>query len=220
MSAAAAPKSPQIFFDKRNGRPRLARVSGPHTFADWVAFERTTQKKFQLIEGEYVEMAGASHEHNLIAFDFARTLADALDAAETGCELVGSDQKIYVRHKVGYYPDVVVFCSEAQIDFEEGLRNPTVLVEILSESTAAFDRGTKFSDYRTLPSFAHYVLIEQDRVSVEHFAKGDDNLWTLVGEHTALTDFLTLTLGGATVTVSLAKIYRRVAPKAPDATTQ
>jgi Uma2 family endonuclease len=188
------------------------------TVADWIAFERTTDRKHELWKGQLVAMGGGTFEHNAISFDFARALANALEEAGTGCDVLGSDQKVHIRDKDGFYPDIVVVCGEPQIDFEEALGNPVLIVEVLSESTAAKDRGEKFQAYRTIPSLCHYILVEQTRPFVEHYERQDSGVWALIAEHNALTDTLILSLSGATFGIPLARIYRRVSFTTPAAT--
>jgi Uma2 family endonuclease len=204
--------------DLAYGRTKASPAVGRMTVADWVALERATDKKHELQRGHFVEMGDGTFEHNAISFDFGRALANALEQASSTCEVLGSDQKVYIRDKDGFYPDMVVVCGEPQIDFEEALTNPVLIVEVLSESTAAKDRGEKFQDYRTIPSLRHYVLVEQTCPFVEHYERQDSGIWSLVAEHGALADTLVLTLGGATAAIPLAKIYRRVPFPAPAAT--
>ena len=111
------------------------------------------------------------------------------------------------------YPDIVVVCGKPEIGVASALYNPFLVVEVLSPadddrpSTAADDRGSKFAKYRTRPTLTHYVLVEQDQASVEHFERGTNGLWV---QHHDLGETLTLTVNGAPVSVPLAAIYRRV----------
>jgi len=112
-----------------------------------------------------------------------------------------------------FYPDVRVVCGPPQFDTGDCLRNPVIVVEVLSESTSAYDRGAKFFHYRRLSSLLHYVLIEQNALLVEHYARQPNGLWTLVGEHTSRDHVLALDPPG--VTIPLADIYRRLPHLAP-----
>jgi Uma2 family endonuclease len=155
-------------------------------------------------------MSGGSFEHAVIIMDTAVTLSIALAAAGNGCDVVGSDLKVYIRDTAGYYPDVTVVCGEPQIDFEETLRNPAAIIEVLSEGTAAFDRGEKFQNYRTIESLRHYILVDQYQCYVEHYERQETGVWSLVGEYSALEDSLILNLGGAAIQVPLSRVYRRI----------
>jgi Uma2 family endonuclease len=107
------------------------------------------------------------------------------------------------------YPDVVVVCGEPQFDDDQRdtLVNPTLIVEVLSESTQDYDRGGKFAQYRKIPSFAEYVLVAQDECHVEHFMKQTDGLW-LLSENDRLEDVLTLS--SIEGTLRLSNIYEKV----------
>lgn len=207
------PKEEKInVFEGRPLRVTLPPI-GPHTIADWVAFERTTNKKHELRRGEFVEMAGGTSEHNEICVNLIVSIDNLL--GETNCRVRESEQKVYIRNKEGCYPDVTVICGELQIDFEEALRNPLAIIEVLSHTTEAWDRGEKFENYRTIESLQHYVLVNQYRLLVEHHALNDSGQWTLIGEHKELSDSLTLELDGVTISIPLAKIYRRVPFETP-----
>jgi Uma2 family endonuclease len=189
------------------GKPVLP-LASPYTIADWGLFEADKERKHQLRNGEFLEMAGASYEHNVIAGNLFGELYAVLH--DTDCQVLGSDQKVYIDNDNGLYPDLVIVCGEPLLHPVEALQNPVLIVEVLSPATAADDRGEKFEKYRTRPTLTHYILVEQSRPSVEHFERGESGHWTLVSEHHALTDTLSLTLGGATLTLPLAAIYRRV----------
>lgn len=190
-------------------RPRPTRRIGPNTVADWVAFERTTQKKHELHNGEYVEMSGGTFEHSVIAMEMARLIGNLLAEANSECRVAGSDLKVYIAPRKGYYPDITIVCGDPQIDFEEVLRNPFVIVEVLSESTAGFDRGEKFQDYRTIDSLCHFIMVEQNRPCVEHYERTDSGSWTL-RSNTSLVESLSLTLTDTAIAVPLDRIYRGI----------
>ena len=92
--------------------------------------------------------------------ELARVVGNLLAEAESECRVAGSDLKVYIAPRKGYYPDITIVCGSPQVDFEEVLRNPFAIVEVLSESTAAFDRGEKFQDYRMIDSLRHYIIVE------------------------------------------------------------
>ena len=204
MPPALVPASPPV--PQKRVFPR--RPQGPHTVADWMAFEAGKVRKHQLRNGEFIEVPGAAFAHNVIVSNVRVELFAALGNAD--CLILGSDQKIYVDNTNGLYPDVVVTCGDPLIDPSEALQNPVLIVEVLSPSTAADDRGEKFEQYRTRPTLIHYLLVVQDRPTIEHFEKGEHGIWSLVAEHHSLSETLTLTLGGVTVSLPLAAIYRRV----------
>lgn len=191
-------------------RRRPARVIGPHTVADWVTFEHGTDRKHELHNGAYIEMPGGTYEHSAIIYDTGRALGNLLEEAGYPCEILGSEQKVFIAENRGYYPDILIVCGQPQIDFAEVLRNPFALIEVLSESTAEFDRGEKFENYRTIESLRHYILVEQYRPYVQHFALRESGEWAIAGEHKTLSDSLRLPLGDVEIALPLSKIYRRV----------
>ncbi len=125
-------------------------------------------------------MAGASANHNLIVSNCIQTLGQQLK--KKLCRVYPGDLKLRVNATGLYtYPDLSVVCGEPQLDSDAGdvLLNPVVLVEVLSDSTEAYDRGKKFEHYRTIPSLMHYVLIAQDRHSIDCFSRSPDGVWLL-----------------------------------------
>jgi Uma2 family endonuclease len=180
------------------------------TPVEYHTFLRDANEKYEYIRGKVVKMAGASFSHNLIAFDVGFALESELIGAHGPCVTLGSDQKVFVTRHIVYLPDVTVVCGTPEIDEDYCLHNPTVIVEVLSPSTAAVDEGDKFRDYRSIPSLRHYILVEQDAPTVTHYARTDHGPWSIVGDFTELSDSITMTLGEATVSLPLSHIYRRI----------
>ena len=126
------------------------------------------------------------------------------------CEVYPSDMRVRVSPTGLYtYPDVTVVCEEAQFDDENAdtLLNPTVIVEVLSPSTAGYDRGGKFEQYRKLESVQEYVVIAQDRVHVEQHARQAEGQW-LLSETDSVDDVITLPSIGCRLAV--ADLYEKV----------
>jgi len=179
---------------------------------EYLEGERFAEVKHEYIAGEVYAMAGGTPEHSHISSDTQVALAVRL--GERGCDANNSDLKVRVADAGPFfYPDVTVTCGAPTFDSDDCLRDPIIIVEVLSESTAAFDRGGKFFHYRRLASLRHYVLIEQDRMLVEHYERQDNGLWTLVGEHTEPAHRLAFSTLG--IDIPLSEIYRRV--RFPDA---
>ncbi len=170
--------------------------------------EETAAYKNEYHHGEIFAMTGASHCHNLIAMNVAAELHTRL--REKDCFVYSSDMKIELDPAHHYvYPDVTIVCGEVR--FAQGrddvVTNPIVLMEILSESTKDYDRGSKFAAYRKLPSLKEYVLIDQYSRHVEHFQRTDDNRWVLA-DLDRPDDVLILPSVG--VDLPLSRIYDRV----------
>lgn len=178
------------------------------TFAEYVERERASNIRHDFYSGELHEVERGTLEHNTIAANLVGALTNALET--TGCRVLGSDQKIYISERVGYYPDITVLCDSPLVAFGEALQNPVLLGEVLSDSTAANDRGAKFRHYRGITSLQHYLLIEQDTPFIEHYECGEDGIWTLRGEYAALDGTLQLSLSGTPISIPLARIYRFV----------
>ena len=126
----------------------------------------------EYINGEIINMPGASFAHNLITNNISGELHTRLKG--TGCAVFANDMRISIPTAKSYfYPDVGVVCEDPRFedDVFDTLLNPIVIVEVLSPSTEASDRGEKFAHYRQLPSLQEYVLVAQDQIRVEHYRR-------------------------------------------------
>ena len=149
----------------------------------YLAAERQSPTKHELVNGVVVAMAGASPRHNAIAVNVTVALAGRLRGR---CHVLNSDQRVHVEATGLYaYPDVVVVCGAPRFHprDEDTLTNPTLLVEVLSPLTEAYDRGAKFAHYRSIPSLMEYVLVSQDEPRVEHYRRLDTGQWLLTEYH-------------------------------------
>ncbi|MEG4494990.1 Uma2 family endonuclease [Microcoleus sp. D3_18_C4] len=146
---------------------------------DYLAAEKVSPIKHEYRQGEIYAMAGASKAHVIISGNVFALLRNHLRGS--GCIPYIADMK--VRKETSnffYYPDVTVSCDERDKNAaEDFIRYPRLIVEVLSPTTAACDRGDKFADYRTSESLQEYVLINQERVSVECFRRNAEGLWVL-----------------------------------------
>jgi Uma2 family endonuclease len=163
------------------------------TFAEYLAQERTSETKHELINGEIFAMAGGTPEHARLAMRVGAELLARLRGRP--CEAFSSDLRIRVPATgLATYPDVSVVCGRLELDPEDANTavNPIVLVEVLSDSTEAYDRGEKFAHYRHLRSLKEYVLVSQREPRIEVFRRNKDGKsWTLhiadAGESAELT---------------------------------
>jgi len=179
------------------------------TPAEYLAWERSSPERHELVDGEVVAMAGASYEHNKIVGNLVGELGSAL--RHRPGDVMPSDLRVHVPATGLYtYPDVTVLCGDPV--FEDGardtLRNPTVIVEVLSASTEGYDRGKKFRHYRSIETFREYVLVAQDSVSVERYTRGDDGVWSL--HESGAGERLVLASIGCEIAVD--EIYLKVFP--------
>ena len=151
---------------------------------EYIALERKTLPDSEIIRHEYlngelIAMSGASRAHNLITMNISTGLHVRLRGS--GCETYANEMRVSTPSTISYfYPDVVVVCEEPRFedDVFDTLLNPILLVEVLSPSTKAYDRGEKFAHYRQLPSLQEYLLVAQDAVLVEHYRR-QERQWIL-----------------------------------------
>jgi len=147
---------------------------------EYLKLERTSEQKHEYFRGEIFAMGGASARHVLIVGNVAAELRNQL--RDRTCTVYSADLRVSVSPDGLYtYPDVIVVCGDPQfIEAElDTLTNPTLIVEVLSESTKNYDRGEKFEQYRQIPSFGEYLLIAQDKIHVEHYLRQNDGSWIL-----------------------------------------
>lgn len=180
-----------------------------YTPDEYLALERAAEYKSEYIDGEIFAMSGVSRQHDRIQGNVYASLYQQL--SDSPCEPFTSDMRVRVtsRRTRFVYPDATVVCGEAQFEDDQVdiLINPTVVFEVLSKSTAADDRGEKAEFYRAMPSLSDYVLIAQDRVHVEHYARQADNRWALT-EYNDLD--ATLAIESIGCQLPLRQVYRRV----------
>lgn len=147
-----------------------------------MSLEVNPDVKYEFHDGYIVAMAGGSPEHALIAGNFIGTVNGELRKKEQDCSVFSSDLKIRIEStNRTFYPDASVVCGgfvRSEKD-PHAITNPTLILEVLSESTLAFDRGSKFAHYRQLPSLQEYVLISQDQVEVDTYYRAQSGLWEI-----------------------------------------
>ncbi len=173
----------------------------------YLALERRATCRNEYIDGRIFAMAGASRQHNLIAGNVFGELRTQLRGRP--CEAYINDMRLKVTTTGLYtYPDVAALCGEPHFEDThlDTLLNPSVIVEVLSDSTEAYDRGEKFAHYRRLESLTDYVLIAQDKIRVEHYVRQGDQ-W-LLSEVNDLSSVVRLSSIGCDV--ALRDIYEKV----------
>ena len=179
-----------------------------YTPDEYLALERVADEKSEYWDGYIYAMAGARRGHNLIVSNVNTTLNNQL--RDRPCEVYPSDMKVRALGRRRYfYPDVSVVCGEPILEDDHGdvLLNPTVVVEVLSDSTERFDRGRKFDSYRSLASLQVYVLIAQDAPTVHVYHRQSDGQW-LFSAATSLDE--TVRLPSIDCELPLAEVYRKV----------
>ena len=180
-----------------------------YTLAEYFELEKSKNEKFEFWDGNVWSMSGARFAHNQIV----RNLTTDLDLKlrDKGCHVLPSDMRIKVPSYPPYrYPDLTALCGTPEIEEIGGidmLVNPQLIIEVLSDSTAAFDRGDKFSYYKSIPSFSEYLLIAQHRPHVTQFVKHGDGFWANY-EFNDLAD--AVELRSVSCSLQFASIYRGV----------
>jgi Uma2 family endonuclease len=157
-----------------------ARVLGRMTYAEYLALERTSEEKHEYVNGQVYSMAGGTPDHGRLAMNLGGLLRAAL--AGKPCAVFSSDVRVRIEATGrSTYPDLSVVCGRLARagDDNDAITNPTVLVEVLSDTTEASDRGDKFAHYRRLPSLREYVLVSQTAERIEIFHRGDRGDWVL-----------------------------------------
>lgn len=184
---------------------------------EYLAFERAAAERHIYVDGEIFAMAGDSWAHGDIVVNTVRSLANQLE--EGPCSVRTSNTRVRSgplpkspKRPAGLYsyPDIVVVCSEPKFldEHKDVLLNPKVIVEALSESTEAFDRGDKFARYqRYNPTLTDYILISQDEAKIEHFHREPDQTWTYQC-HLGLK--ATVKIPSIKCKLKAAEVYRRV----------
>lgn len=152
----------------------------PHfvTPQEYLRLEREAEFRHEYVNGEIFEMAGTNRRHNQISTNLIRIIATQI--LDRGCSVYGTDMRVRIPNENYTYPDVVAICGDEQFEdaSEDNLLNPIVIIEVLSRSTEAYDRGAKFEQYQTIPSFQEYLLVTQEPYRVEHFVRQDVSTWT------------------------------------------
>jgi Uma2 family endonuclease len=184
-----------------------------YTPEEYLALEREAPHKSEYHQGEIFAMAGASPAHNIIVANLLRELGNQLKGGP--CIPFASDLRVKIERTGLYtYPDVTILCGEARFDDErrDTLLNPTVIVEVLSESTKNYDRGVKFGHYRTLDSLKDYLIIDQEKPHAELHRPQADGTWSI-------RDFdgleMVVPLASINCQVTLSEIYEKVGFEKP-----
>lgn len=180
-----------------------------YSLEEYLELERSSEEKFEFWDGNVWSMGGAAYAHNQIVTNLLVDLGSKL--REKNCQALPSDMRIKVPAYAPYrYPDLTALCEAPVIEKIGGidmLVNPALIVEVLSESTEAFDRGDKFSYYKSIESFREYLLVAQHRPHVTQFVKHGDGFW-INREFNDMSDTVELSL--VPCSLPLESIYRGV----------
>ena len=178
------------------------------TADDYLALEREAEYKSEFYNGEIFAMAGASRVHVVVVSNLVRELGNQLK--KRTCNVYSTDLRLRVNATGLYtYPDVMVACGQEIFadDQKDTLLNPTVIIEVLSDSTKDYDRGGKFAHYRKLDSLQEYILVAQDESHIEQLVRQPDGSW-IFSEINKLD--ATLRLNSIACEIATAEIFDKV----------
>ena len=169
------------------------------SFEEFLEWEHRQPQRHEFLAGEVVAMTGTTDRHNTVSLNLAFALREGLRGSP--CRVFMADVMVRVEaDDMGFYPDVMVTCSEADRADPYVKREPLVVMEVLSETTAAYDIGEKFSAYRQLPSLREYVLVDPERPRAEVFRRQADGRWLV--DTLGLSDRLELASLGLEIPMS------------------
>src|SRR5438132_6385641 len=191
-------------------RTRMSAIINPrYTLDEYFELELSSEEKYEYFNGEVFCMSGVKRNHSLATGNIFNSLKNALGTR--GCEIHASDLRVKTPSMPPYrYPDVVVVCDRPQFEEIGGLDvllNPVLIVEVLSPSTEAYDRGDKFTYYKSIPSFREYLLVAQHRPHITHYVKAETGKWDYE-ETNDLTS--SIYLSTIACTLALSEVYRDV----------
>lgn len=173
---------------------------------EYLKIDRAAEIRSEYFDGELFAMSGGSLAHSFIAVNLNRELSTALEGSP--CKVFESNLRLLVRSTGLYtYSDGGVFCGSPEFDDDrkDTILNPTLVIEVLSPSSEAYDRGKKFRHYRRIPALREYLLVSQDEPRLELFVRGKDRRWTL-----DTVDGLENSIEVANVTLRLGRVYLNV----------
>ncbi len=175
------------------------------TADDFLAWEETQTEKHEFVAGEVFAMVGARREHVVVSGNIFAGLKQRLRGKP--CQAYMADLKLRVEAADAFfYPDVVVSCDQNDNKADQYISHPTLIVEVLSDSTAAYDRGGKFVAYRTLDSLKEYLIVDIEAHRVESFRRTANNDW-LLHDYVGVVD---CELTGLNLSLPLADIFEDI----------
>ena len=192
-----------------------------YTVEEYFQIDEAAETRHEYVDGHIVDMAGGTDRHSQINVNLIGLLWTKLRGKP--CQARGGDLRVRYGRKSRYgYPDALIFCGPAEFDPKAPatttLLNPKVLFEVLSDSTEGYDRGKKFEFYREIESLEEYVLVSQDRPSVEVYRRQPSGMWTIQPPYHGLKSNAQLVSAG--IELPLAELYAGVEfpPEATDPT--
>lgn len=173
---------------------------------EYLQLEEKSNIKHEYIDGQVYAMAGTTDTHNTVALNLALLIRNQFRGSD--CRVYFADIKARIEKcNRFYYPDILVTCDPKDRETPTYKRFAKLIIEVLSDSTEAFDRGDKFNDYQTLDSLEEYVLVNSKRQRVETFRRNDQGLWVL---QTYTPNNQTFELQSINLSASFTELYQDV----------
>ncbi len=179
-----------------------------YTPEQYLELEENSEFKSEYLSGQIFAMAGGSPEHSAIASNIGREIGTSLKREP--CQVFNSDLRVTIMQtSLKTYPDITVVCGEQHrhpLD-NNSIINPTVLFEVLSPTTEAYDRGEKWAHYRRLDSLQEYVLVSQNKARMEQYVRQDDDSWKFMAVEGMAASLFLPSLG---CSLPLSEVYDKV----------
>jgi Uma2 family endonuclease len=177
---------------------------------EYLELDGLSNVRYEYYNGEIVAMTGASVEHNQITTNLILTIGTQLDTK--GCDIYVNDLRVRVEATGAYtYPDAVIVCGKKELDTTsvDTLLNPTILIEILSDSTESYDRSTKWAHYRRIATLQEFLLVSQTEYRVEQYIRQEEEVWQYIVYEGAEA---VIHLPTVRLNLPLQALYRKVLP--------
>ncbi|MEZ4776281.1 MAG: Uma2 family endonuclease [Bacteroidia bacterium] len=150
-----------------------------YSWETYIQLEQESELRYEYYDGEIVCLAGASNRHSDLCTNL--TLQIAPSARKKGCKARFQETKVFRPDgKKYFYPDGVVTCQPLDLQAQNGVRNPVIVIEVLSDSTVARDLGIKLREYLNLTSLRHYLIVEQTECAIHHYRRLSEGNWEVV----------------------------------------
>lgn len=186
-----------------------------YSLEEYFKLELESDTRYEYRDGEISALSGGSPEHEQVIANLVFHLKDKLRGRP--CRVFPSNLRVKVPQAPPYrYPDLTALCGEPQYEEIGGVKtliNPALIVEVLSPTTEAFDRGDKFTFYKSIPSFGEYLLVAQHRPHMTQYVKRAEGFWSYQ-EFNSLTE--TVTLASLNCSLALSEAYEEVAFAPPE----
>ena len=184
----------------------MALVQQKMTLEEFLAWEDLQPERHEFYNGEVFAMVAGRRIHERVIGNLSRRLGNHLEGS--ACQVFAAGMKLQLTDDTVLYPDVLVTCDPADLRADLAMRSPTLVIEVLSPSTQAYDRSQKFALYRQLASLKEYILIDPETLRVEGFRREADDRWLLVD----MSQNAVMDCASVGCTVPLAQVFEGVIP--------